>query len=74
MGETTQRKRAASFQIGAATDNLHQVSDHVNLEVQTARVSLSQAMEQVQLTRNSLEKARKTNKWHWKDIQKGKYQ
>ena len=36
-----------------------QVSDHVNLEVQTARVSLSQAMEQVQLTRNSLEKARK---------------
>ena len=58
-GKRRNEKRAASFQIGAATDNLHQVSDHVNLEVQTARVSLSQAMEQVQLTRNSLEKARK---------------
>ena len=51
-GKRRNEKRAASFQIGAATDNLHQVSDHVNLEVQTARVSLSQAMEQVQLTRN----------------------
>ena len=73
-GKRRNEKRAASFQIGAATDNLHQVSDHVNLEVQTARVSLSQAMEQVQLTRNSLEKPAKTNKWHWKDIQRGKYQ
>ena len=42
-GKRRNEKRAASFQIGAATDNLHQVSDHVNLEVQTARVSLSQA-------------------------------
>ena len=31
--ERRNEKRAASFQIGAATDNLHQVSDHVNLEV-----------------------------------------
>ncbi len=64
--------RAASFQIGAATDNLHQVSDHVNLEVQTARVSLSQAMEQVQLTRNSLEKARKNEQMALERYTEGK--
>lgn len=60
------------FQIGAATDNLHQVSDHVNLEVQTARVSLSQAMEQVQLTRNSLEKARKNEQMALERYTEGK--
>ena len=71
-GKRRNEKRAASFQIGAATDNLHQVSDHVNLEVQTARVSLSQAMEQVQLTRNSLEKARKNEQMALERYTEGK--
>ena len=71
-GNDATKKRAASFQIGAATDNLHQVSDHVNLEVQTARVSLSQAMEQVQLTRNSLEKARKNEQMALERYTEGK--
>ena len=38
-GKRRDEKRAASLQIGIATDNLHLVSDHVNLEVETARVS-----------------------------------
>lgn len=57
-GKRRNEKRASSFRIGAATDNLNQVTDKVNLEVQTARTSLSQAMQQVRLTENSLEKAR----------------
>ena len=40
-----------------AKDNLNEIQDKVNLEIQTARLSLSQAMEQVELSRQSLEKA-----------------
>lgn len=57
-GKRRNEKRASTFYVNAATDNLNQVTDQVNLEVQTARISLSQAMEQVRLTENSLEKAR----------------
>ena len=39
------------------TDYLNQVTDQVKLEVETARVSLSQTMEQVRLTEGSLSKA-----------------
>ena len=71
-GKRRNEKRASSFQVGAATDNLHQVSDHVNLEVQTARVSLSQAMEQVQLTGNSLDKARENERMALERYAEGK--
>ena len=57
-GKRKDEKRASSYRIGMAKDNLNQVSDNVNLEVQTARVSLSQALERVNLTGSSLEKAR----------------
>ena len=57
-GKRKDEKRAFSYRIGMAKDNLNQVSDHVTLEVQTARVSLSQALERVGLTGSSLEKAR----------------
>lgn len=57
-GKRKYEKRAFSYRIGMAKDNLNQVSDHVTLEVQTARVSLSQALERVGLTGSSLEKAR----------------
>ena len=40
-----------------AAENLSKVTDGVNLEIQTARNSLRQAIEQVNLTRNSLDKA-----------------
>ncbi len=71
-GKRRNEKQASSFQVGAATDNLHQVSDHVNLEVQTARVSLSQAMEQVQLTGNSLDKARENERMALERYAEGK--
>lgn len=57
-GKRKNEKRASSHRIGMAQDNLNQVTDNVNLEVQTARVSLSQALERVNLTGSSLEKAR----------------
>ena len=50
-GKRRDEKRASS------TDYLNQVTDQVKLEVETARVSLSQTMEQVRLTEGSLSKA-----------------
>ena len=44
----------------------------MNLEVQTARVSLSQAMEQVQLTGNSLDKARQNERMALERYAEGK--
>ena len=56
-GKRRNEKRASSWKVGMATDNLYKVTDYVNLEVQSAHTSLSQAMEQVRLTGNSLNKA-----------------
>ena len=56
-GKRRDEKRASSFKVGMATDYLNQVTDQVKLEVETARVSLSQTMEQVRLTEGSLSKA-----------------
>ena len=44
----------------------------MNLEVQTARISLSQAMEQVQLTGSSLEKARENERMALERYTEGK--
>lgn len=56
-GKRRNEKRTNRQRIGMAKDNLNEVKDKVNLEIQTARLSLSQAMEQVELSRQSLEKA-----------------
>lgn len=57
-GKRRNEKRASSFKIDMATDQLNKVTDGVQLEIQTARNSLRRAMEQVELTRSSLDKAR----------------
>ena len=56
-GKRRNEKRASNQKIGMAKDNLNQIQDKVNLEIQSARLSLSQAMGQVQLSQQSLEKA-----------------
>ena len=56
-GKRRNEKRASNQKIGMAKDNLNQIQDKVNLEIQTARLSLSQALDQVQLSQQSLEKA-----------------
>lgn len=56
-GKRRNEKRASTMKIGMANDRINQVEDQVNLEVQTARTSLSQALERVDLAENSLEKA-----------------
>lgn len=61
-GKRRSEKRASSQKIGVATDNLNKVEDRVNLEVQTARVALSQAMERVSLSESSLDKARQNER------------
>lgn len=48
-------KRASQGQVGVASDQLNRVKDNVALEIQTARLNLLQAQEQVKLTENSLE-------------------
>lgn len=57
-GKRRNEKRSSALKIGMANDYLNKVTDTVNLEVQSAHTSLSQAMQQVNLTGNSLEKAR----------------
>lgn len=57
-GKRKNEKRASAFKIGMATDELNRVEDHVNLEVQTSRLSLNQALERVRLSESSLGKAR----------------
>ncbi|WP_455638295.1 TolC family protein [Parabacteroides sp.] len=57
-GKRKNEKRVSSLRIGMAQDDLNRTTDNVNLEVQTARISLSQALERVGLTGSSLEKAR----------------
>lgn len=57
MGKRRNEKRASSFKVDIATENLNKVREGVNLEVQTIRNSLRQAMEQVNLTKNSQDKA-----------------
>ena len=56
-GKRRNEKRASSWKVGMANDNLYKVTDHVNLEIQSAHTSLSQSLEQVRLTGNSLSKA-----------------
>lgn len=71
-GKRQNEKRASTLYVKAATDNLNQVTDQVNLEVRTARVSLSQAMDQVRLTENSLEKARENERMALERYTEGK--
>lgn len=56
-GKRKREKRASTLRIGMAADNLNRIQSDIDLEVQTARVSLSQALERVRLSENSLEKA-----------------
>lgn len=56
-GKRRDEKRASRQKIGMAQDNLNRMQDKVNLEIQTARLSLSQAQAQVGLSRQSLQKA-----------------
>lgn len=56
-GKRRNEKRASHQKVGIAQDKLNEIQDKVNLEIQTARLSLSQAMEQVKLSQQSLEKA-----------------
>ena len=57
-GKRRNEKRASKLRIGMANDNLNRVQDDIRLEVQTARVSLIQALERVRLSESSLEKAK----------------
>ncbi len=56
-GKRRNEKRASNQKDRYGKDNLNQIQDKVNLEIQTARLSLSQALDQVQLSQQSLEKA-----------------
>lgn len=56
-GKRKNEKQASDLRVDMATENLGKVADNVNLEIQTARNSLRQAMRQVELTRSSLDKA-----------------
>lgn len=56
-GKRRSEKRASSFRVGMAEDNLNKVTDQVELEVGVARKALVQAIERVHLSESSLTKA-----------------
>jgi Outer membrane protein len=57
-GKRKSDRRASSIRVDMAKENMSKVMDNVRLEVQSAYYSYSQAVEQVSLTENSLEKAK----------------
>lgn len=57
-GKRKNEKRASDYRISQHTETLNKVNDQVSLEVQTARNSLKQALQQVGLTKQSLDKSR----------------
>lgn len=71
-GKRRNEKRASSWKVGMANDYLNKVTDNVNLEVQTAHTALSQALSQVSLTGNSLEKARENERKALERYEEGK--
>ena len=71
-GKRRNEKRASTMKIGMANDRINKVEDQVNLEVQTARTSLSQALERVDLAENSLEKARENERMALERYAEGK--
>lgn len=71
-GKRRSEKRASAEQIGIATDNLSKAEDYVILEVQTAKVALQQALEQVALSGSSLEKAEENEKKAMERYSEGK--
>jgi len=46
-GKRRNEKRSSAWKVGMANDYLNKVTDNVNLEIQTARTSLAQAIKQV---------------------------
>lgn len=71
-GKRRNEKRSSAWKVGMANDYLNKVTDDVNLEVETARTSLSQAIKQVELTGNSLEKARENEQKALERYEEGK--
>ena len=71
-GKRRNEKRASSWKVGIANDYLNKVTDEVNLEVQAAHTSLVQAISQVSLTGNSLEKARENEQKALERYEEGK--
>lgn len=56
-GKRKSEKRAASFRVGMAEDNLNKIVDQVELEISVARKALLRAIERVRLSGSSLAKA-----------------
>lgn len=71
-GKRKNERRAANLKIEMATDQLNQVSDQVNLEVESSRVSLQQAIKRVDLAGSSLDKAYENEKKAMERYHEGK--
>ena len=71
-GKRRNEKRSSAWKVGMANDYLNKVTDNVNLEIQTSRTSLAQAIKQVDLTGSSLEKARENEQKALERYEEGK--
>lgn len=71
-GKRDSERRASAKQVEIAADNLSRVEDDVNLEIETARVALSQAVQRVELSLSSLGKARENEQKAMERYNEGK--
>lgn len=56
-GKRHSEKRLSVQKVGVAEDQLRKVTDQIELEIETARLSLEQALQRIRLSESSLEKA-----------------
>lgn len=71
-GKRRNERNSYAQRRGIALDNLHKVEDWVELEIATARVALKQALSQVELSENSLGKAKENERKALERYQEGK--
>lgn len=71
-GKRRSEKRMSRQEIGIERDNLNKVTDDVNLEINTAKTSLSQALQRVELVLSSLEKAKENERKAFERYTEGK--
>lgn len=71
-GKRRSDKRASNYRVGIATDNLNKVDDNVKLEINSTKVAVSQAVDRINLTENSLAKAKENETMMMERYSEGK--
>jgi outer membrane protein TolC len=71
-GKRSYETKALKFQMESSKEQLNKVKDKISLEVQTAQQNLLKAVQQVELTKQSLEKAKENERKSLERYEDGK--